>query len=112
MCIENWSESVILVSLPGEPGTADELADVAALVDGRGDCDVVIDCSRVGRMSCSSYRHLLELSSTLNSCGHRLVLCGPERRVRAASAYPALAQTLTFAGDRFTALTGLGFLRA
>jgi anti-anti-sigma regulatory factor len=112
MCIESWSENIILVSLPGEPGAADELADVAALVDDRGDCDVVVDCSLAGRMSCSSYRQLLELNNALSSCGHQLVLCGPERRVRGVLDYPALAQTLIFAGDRFTALTGLGFSRA
>ena len=111
MCIENWSENIILVSLPGEPGTADELADVAALVGGRDDCDVVVDCSTVGRMSCSSYRQLLELNSALSSCGHQLVLCGPKRKVKKAFASSAFAHTLRFADDRFGALARLGLWR-
>ncbi len=103
MCIENWSENIILVSLPGEPGTADELADVAALVGDRDDCDVVVDCSMVGRMSCSSHRQLLELNGALSSCGHQLVLCGPERKLK-----KTFAHTLRLADDRFAALAGLG----
>lgn len=111
MCIENWSESVILVSLPGEPGTADLLEDIAVLVDGRDDCDVVLDCSTVESLGCSSYRQLLKLNSTLNSCGHQLVLCGSPRKVKQAFAWPVCAGTLRFADDRFTALARLGLSR-
>ena len=108
MCIENWSESVILVSLPSEPGMADLLEDVVVLVNGRDDCDVVLDCSTVERMGCSSYRQLLELGSMLGSCGHQLVLCGPRTKVQKAFAAPAFAHGLRFADDRFTALARLG----
>jgi anti-anti-sigma regulatory factor len=108
MCIENWSENVILVSLPGEPGTADLLEDIAVLVDGRDDCDVVLDCSTVKRLGHSSSRQLLELNSVLNSCGHQLVLCGPQRRVKQAFAWPVVTTMLQFADDRFSALARLG----
>ncbi len=109
MCIENWSESVILVSLPSEPGMADLLEDVVVLVDGRDDCDVVLDCSTVERMGCSSYRQLLELDGMLDSYGHQLVLCGSQAKVKEAFASSGFAGALKFADDRFTALARLGF---
>ena len=109
MAIENWSERVVLVSLLGEPQTDDDLADAVECVSGRGDCDVVVDCSKVDRMGCSSCRHLLELDDTLRSQGHRLVLCGAKATSNKAFATPALAHVLRFADDRFSALTRLGF---
>jgi anti-anti-sigma factor len=107
MCVENWSENVVLVSLPGEPQTVDELADVAQWIAGRGDCDVVLDCSDVDQMGQSSYRLLLELSRALTSRGHQLVLCRSRAALRKKLAAPALAHVLRFADDRFTALARL-----
>lgn len=107
MCVENWSENVVLVRLPGEPQTADELTDVARWIAGRADCDVVLDCSDVERMGQSSCRLLLELSGALISRGHQLVLCGSRSTVKKELAAPALAHLLRFADDRFTALARL-----
>ncbi len=112
MCIENWSESVILVSLPGEPGMIDLLEDVAVMVDGRDDCDVVLDCSTVERMGHSSYRRLLELDGRLSSCGHQLVLCGPGGKVRRALGSSPRVGAMKFADNRFTALARLGLSHA
>jgi hypothetical protein len=47
MGIQNWSEDIILIDLPQEPQTADELRTVTEIVCDRGDCDVVIDFSSV-----------------------------------------------------------------
>jgi anti-anti-sigma factor len=107
VCVENWSEDVVLVSLPGEPQIADELADVAQWISGREECDVVVDCSEVDRMGRSSCRLLLELNGALTSRGHRLVLCGPRRGLKRTLAAPAFAHVLRFADDRFTALVRL-----
>jgi anti-anti-sigma factor len=112
VCIENWSENIILVDVPGEPGMDELLEDVALLVDGRTDCDVVLDCSTITHMGCSSYRQLLQLGDTLNACGHQLVLCGSQHTVRNTWASDAHAGTLTFADDRFTALAQLGLAHA
>ncbi len=107
MCVENWSENVVLVSLPGEPQTADELTEVARWIAGREACDVVLDCSEVERMGQSSCRLLLELSGALISRGHQLVLCGSRSTLKRKLAAPAFARVLRFADDRFTALARL-----
>ncbi len=107
MCVENWSENVVLVSLAGEPQTGDELTDVAQWIAGRNDCDVVVDCSQVDRMGRSSCRLLLELSGALISRGHQLVLCGSRPALKKNFAAPAFAEALRFADDRFTALARL-----
>jgi anti-anti-sigma factor len=107
MGVENWSENVVLVSLPGEPQTAEELTDVAELICGREDCDVVVDCSQIDRMGRSSCRLLLELHSALTSRGHQLLLCGSRPALKKAFTSPALAHVLRFAEDRFTALARL-----
>jgi len=110
MCIENWSDNVILVSLPDQADMADWLEDVAALLGDRDDCDVVVDCSRVDHMGPSSFRQLLELDGTLNSCGHRLVLCGWQSEIKKTFTH-AFAGTVRLADDRFAALAGVGLLR-
>lgn len=110
MGVENWSENVVLVSLPGEPQTIDDLSDVAEWISGREDCDVVVDCSEVDRIGRSSCRMLLELNGALTSRGHRLVLCGSRPALRKTFATPAFAHTLRFADDRFTALARLGLV--
>jgi len=110
MAIENWSERVVLVNLPGEPEAGDDLADVVECLSNRDDCDVVVDCSDAERVGCSSCRQLLELNDALNSHGHRLVLCGANRQSLGAFATPALAHVLRFADDRATALARLALL--
>jgi anti-anti-sigma factor len=107
MGVENWSENVVLVSLPGEPQTVDELADVAEWISDRADCDVVVDCSQIDRMGRSSCRLLLELNGALTSRGHQLVLCGSRPALRKTFTSPAFAHVLRFADDRFTALARL-----
>ncbi|NLZ04187.1 MAG: STAS domain-containing protein [Phycisphaerae bacterium] len=107
MGVENWSENVVLVSLPGEPQTVEELTDVAELISEREDCDVVVDCSQIDRIGRSSCRLLLELHGALTSRGHQLVLCGSRPGLREAFTSPALAHVLRFADDRFTALARL-----
>ena len=108
MSIEHWSEYVVLVNLSGEPQVEEDLVDAAECVSARCDCDVVVDCSQVERVGCSSCRQLLELDDTLRAQGHSLVLCGPAAKLGRAFATPALAHLFRFAGDRFSALARLG----
>ena len=107
MAMENWSEHVVLVSLLGEPQTDEDLADLVDCVSHRSDCDVVVDCSQVDRIGWAGCRQLLELDDRLRSQGHRLVLCGAGSGLGQARTAPALAHTLRFADDRFSALARL-----
>jgi hypothetical protein len=47
MGIQNWSEEIILVDLPPEPDMGEELKTVTQVARDRGDCEVVIDFSKV-----------------------------------------------------------------
>ncbi len=108
MCIEHWSDDVVLVSLPDETEMGEELADIANRMYGHCDCDVVVDCSGLERMDCASRRWLLELNDALTARGHRMVLCGQPTKLRKTLRAPTLVHTMGFANDRFTALARLG----
>ena len=110
MAVENWSEHVLLVSPINEWQTGDDLADVVDLVSSRHDYDVVVDCSGVGRMGCSTWRQLFELDDVLRSQGHRLVLCGAKASAARPFAEPVLAGMLRCSEDRSCALARLELL--
>ncbi len=105
MSIEHWSDNVILVNLAKQPETADELIDVAELACTRGNCDVVIDCSKVEVMTALSRSKLISLRKSLACLGHRLVLCNPSENAREMINSSGLADTLRFADDKCAALT-------
>lgn len=110
MCIENWSDNVIVVNFSDGAEVGEELAEVAGQVCQQCDRDVVVDCSDLDRMDCASRRWLLELSDALTARGHRVVLCGQKARLKKTIRAPALVPAMDFASDRFTALAGLGLL--
>ncbi len=108
MAIENWSEHVLLVSPMSELQTGDDLADVADRVSTRRDFDVVVDCSSVDHLGCSTWRQLLELDDVLRAQGHRLVLCGAKTAAAQPFAMPVLAGMRRCSEDRSCALARLG----
>ncbi len=75
MGIENWTEVIVLVDLPPEPQIGDELKTATEVVRDRGDCDVILDFSRVDIVTSSSLSKLLRLRKLLDDYGHRLVFC-------------------------------------
>lgn len=107
MGIQNWSEDVILVDLPGEPEMGDELRTVTELVRDRGDCDVVIDCSNVDIVTSSSLSKLLKLRKLLGDCGHRLILCSVAAATKGIFTVTGLDGIFEIADDKFLALASL-----
>jgi hypothetical protein len=67
MSKEIWQEGVVLVELPSEPETSDELNSVIRYVQDRGDCDVVIDFSNVTILTSMSLAPLLRLRACVRS---------------------------------------------
>lgn len=108
MCVEDWSDNVVLVSFSNEAEVGEALADAADRMGVRDDCDLVVDCSGLEHMDCACRRWLLELNDALNSRGHRMVLCGHRATLSKALNAPAFLHTMGFASDRFTALARLG----
>ncbi len=107
MGIENWSENIVLVDLPQEPQTAEELYAATEIVCDRGDCDVVIDFSSVDIVTSSSLSGLLKLRKLLADCGHRLIFCSVAAATRGIFTVTGLDGIFEFADDKFVALASL-----
>lgn len=107
MSIENWSDNVILVNLARQPETADELIDVDELARNRGNCDVVVDCSGVQTLTALSRSRLIALRMSLNSLGHKLIVCNPSDATRRTLNSTGLAEVLRLSSDKFSALADL-----
>jgi len=107
MGIQNWSEDVILVDLPQEPETGDELATVTDMVRDRGNCDTVIDFSNVDIITSSSLSKLLKLRKLLVDCGHRLVFCSVAPATKGIFTVTGLDGIFEIVDDKFVALATL-----
>ena len=75
MSTENWSEDIIIVKLPAEPQTSEELQAVTKIALDRPDCDLIMDFSNVDTASCLSLCILMKLHKILTDHGQRLILC-------------------------------------
>jgi len=107
MGIQNWSEDIILVDLPQEPDIGDELKSVIEMVRDRGDCEVVIDFSKVDIVTSSSLSKLLKLRKMLADCGHRLIFCNVAAATRGIFTVTGLDGIFELADDKFVALASL-----
>lgn len=75
MAIYDLHEDTIIIELPPEPMTGDEIDRVTEALGERMDCDIVADFSAVELITSSSISSLLKLRRLLRSCDRRLVLC-------------------------------------
>src|SRR4030042_2624348 len=112
MGIQNWSEDIILVDLPQEPGMGDELKAVSDSAADRGDCDVVVDFSAVDIVTSSSLSKLLKLRKLMVDCGHRLVFCNVAPATRGIFTVTGLDGIFELADDKFVALASLQIVRS
>lgn len=107
MGIQNWSENIILVDLPQEPQTGEELKTVTEIVRDRGDCDVVMDFSSVDIITSSNLSKLLRLRKLLTDCGHQFVFCNVAAATKGIFTVTGLDAIFEFVDDKFVALAGL-----
>jgi len=75
MSSQNWSEDIIIVKLPAEPQTSEELQAVTKIALDRPDCDLIMDFSNVDTATCLSLCILMKLHKILTDHGRRLILC-------------------------------------
>ncbi len=104
MSIEKWSENIVLVELPCEPQTREELNRVIRHVCDRGNCDVMIDFSNVTIMTSASLAVLLRLKKLLEDCRQRLSLCCVALTTRGIFSVTGLDDFFEIFDDRFDAL--------
>ena len=107
MGIQNWSEDIVLVDLPPEPQTADELKSVTEIVCDRGDCDIVMDFSSVDIVTSSSLSGLLRLRKLMVDCGHKLVFCNIAPATKGIFSITGLNDVFEIVDDKFVALASL-----
>lgn len=107
MTTENHSEDVLLVELHPEPDLDTELATVASTVQVEGECDVIVDLSKVDIVTSSSLSKLLELRRLLDGRGRRLVLCGLSADCEEIFAVAGLDQVFEFAEDKSEAVEAI-----
>lgn len=75
MSLQTWSGDIIIVQLPGEPHTSNELETVIDTAYEKPDSDIILDFSRVGRVTCLTLCQLTKLHKTLTCLGRRLAFC-------------------------------------
>lgn len=104
MSIQDWSEDVILVELPAEPEIAEQVREVVQVVRDRGDCDVVVDFSRVDIITSASLAQLVRLHKLLAECGHKLTLCHLGAATMGIFSVTGLDDIFTMVNDKSDAL--------
>ena len=111
MGIQNWSEDIIVVDLPGEPQMGEELKTVIEAVCQRGDCDAVMDFSGVDIVTSSSLAKLLKLRKLLTDCGHKLVFSNVAPATKGIFTVTGLEGVFELVDDKFIALAGLQMVK-
>ena len=107
MSVEHWSKEVVVVNLPREPETAEELAYVTQLICEGHNCDVIVDCSEVETITSCCRSRLATLYRELFYCGRRLVLCNPSSFAKSILDASGLAGILNFVSDKSSALANV-----
>jgi anti-anti-sigma regulatory factor len=107
MAIQNLSSHVLLITLPKEPQSGNELEMAAHAARSGPDRDVIVDFSLVEAMPAGTICNLIILERLLNASGRQLVLCSVSPVVTVAFKRVGLGKLFRFAEDEFTALQSL-----
>jgi|GEM_PF-131346 len=75
MSVQTWSKDIVIVQLPGEPHTSNELETVIDTAYQKLDSDIILDFSRIERVTCLTLCQLTRLHKTLTCSGRRLGFC-------------------------------------
>jgi anti-anti-sigma regulatory factor len=71
----DWSDDILIVKLPPEPQTGDELNAVASMALERPESDLIVDLGAVDEPACRSLCELMRLSRFVSDRGRRCVFC-------------------------------------
>lgn len=67
------ANNTIVVQLPPKPYTTDELEFTSKIALNNPKCDVAVDCSKIGLITCTALCGFMKLRETLLGCGRRLL---------------------------------------
>lgn len=104
MGIQNYSERVLLITLPEQPRQGDELEEVTRILSEEVDRDVVVDFSSVRMLTSETLCNLVMLDRLLRKSGHLLVLCNVSAEIKHIFVRTGLVAVFEFAKDESAAL--------
>ena len=104
MGIENYSEDIIVATLPEEPELRRELTMVNEIIANKGGRDVIIDFRMVEILTSSSISNLLLLRDLLRESGRRLVLCNVASPTKGIFRVAGLREDFDFVDNKSAAL--------
>ena len=104
MGIENFLEDVLLVTLPKEPHSGDELGDLTEIASEGCTRDVIVDFSQVVMLTSQSLCALMILDKYIGSAGHQMVFCNMSPEIKHIFKRTGLVGVFTFADDEYSAL--------
>jgi anti-anti-sigma regulatory factor len=104
MGIQDFSEDVILITLPGQPQQGNELEAANSMLSETVDHDVVVDFSEVKMLTSGTICSLMILDRLLRGSGRQLVLCNISSIIKQIFVRTGLLTVFEFADDELTAL--------
>ncbi len=107
MGIEDLSEGIIYVSLPGEPKLGAELDNVSQMASDKGGCSVVVDFSDVDIITSPNLSTLLKLRKQLDGNSGRLICCGVSAMTKGIFTITGLETVFEFVDNKLAALKAL-----
>lgn len=107
MPIQHLSPHVLLITLPSEPQSDNELATAAQELRAGARRHVIVDFSLVGTMSSGMTSGLIILQRLLSAADRQLVLCSVPVHIANAFARMGLRRLFRFARDELAALQSL-----
>ena len=107
MSIEEWSEGILFVDLPQEPGMNEELKILVDQMHAEKKYHIAIDFSSVDVITSSSLIKLCRLRKLLMDQEHRFILCNVRAATIGIFTVTGLDKFFEFSEDKFTALATL-----
>ena len=105
MGIKNLSKDALLVELPSKsPKIAMQLKAVNETVSKNGNCDVIIDFSRVEIINSANISNLLILHNMVQNSGHRLIFCNVATVTKCIFVVAGLNEVFEFVDNQSKAL--------
>ncbi|MCU0915921.1 MAG: STAS domain-containing protein [Planctomycetes bacterium] len=107
MATQRLSEHIVLVTLPAEPGTGNDLEIVAHATHPGSEDDVIVDFSLAEVLPSATICNLIVLERMLSAAGRQLVLCSVSPKVKLAFRQVGLHKLFQFTEDEFAAVKSL-----
>ncbi len=104
MGIQQLSEETLLVNLPNDSLSNDELEAVVNIISQNTTIDVIVDFSAVEVMPSPMLSELMILEKKLGNTGRQLILCSVPPTILKLFTCVGLNGLFTFSDDQFSAL--------